>query len=102
VSYYTITRPGHAIAEPVLEAIAQRAAEEVDGVSVADRRVRRGRDVTVDVQGERLSVSLSVAIRYGVVLPDAAEQARLGVAAALEQMTGARVETCDVVVASVA
>ena len=98
----TITRPGHAIAEPVLEAIAQRAAEEVDGVSVVERRVRRGPDVTVDVQGERLAVSLSVAIRYGVVIPDAAGQARIGVAAALEQMTGARVETCDVIVASVA
>jgi uncharacterized alkaline shock family protein YloU len=102
VSDYTITRPGHAIAEPVLEAIAQRAAEEVDGVTVAERRVRRGRDVTVDVRGDRLAVSLSVSIRYGVVLPEAAEQARRRVAAVLEHMAGVPVESCDVVVASVA
>ena len=81
MSDYTITRPGHAIAEPVLEAIAQRAAEEVDGVTVAERRVRRGRDVTVGVRGERLAVALSVSIRYGVVLPEAAEQSRQRVAA---------------------
>jgi uncharacterized alkaline shock family protein YloU len=101
VSDYPITRQGHAIAESVLEAIARRAAEEVDGVTVAERRVRRGRDVTVDVRGERLAVSLSVAVRYGVVLPEAGEQARRRVAALLERMTGLPVESCDVVVASV-
>jgi uncharacterized alkaline shock family protein YloU len=95
-----LVRPGYQISGSVLDAIAQRAAEEVDGVQVLDRRMR-GRDVTVQVDGDELSASLALLVRFGVVLPDAAEQARRRVAEALRQMTGLEVRSVDVVVAAV-
>jgi uncharacterized alkaline shock family protein YloU len=100
VSDDAIMRPGYQVAGSVLDAIAQRAAEEVDGVQVLDRRMR-GRDVTVSVDGDRLSASLALQVRFGVVLPEAAEEARLRVAGALAQMTGMPVTQVDVVVAAV-
>ena len=93
-------RPGYQVSGSVLDAIAQRAAEEVDGVKVLDRRMR-GRDVAVGVDGDALSASLALQVRFGVVLPDAAEEARLRVAGALQQMTGMAVLKVDVVVAAV-
>ena len=96
----SIMRPGYQVASSVLDEIAQRAAEEVDGVAVLDRRMR-GREVAVEVDGDQLSASLALQVRFGVVLPDAAEEARLRVAGALSQMTGMPVSQVDVVVAAV-
>src|SRR3954454_6907192 len=79
VSDDAIMRPGYQVAGSVLDAIAQRAAEAVDGGQVLDRRMR-ARYVTFSVDGDRLSASLALQVRFGVVLPDAAEDARLRVA----------------------
>ena len=100
MSEAAITRPGYQVASSVLNAIAKRAAEEVDGVHVLDRRMR-GREVAVEVDGDALSATLALQVRFGVVLPDAAEEARVRVAGALAQMTGMPVSQVDVVVAAV-
>lgn len=60
------------------------AAETVDGVRV--RRPRRGLDLAIS--GGRARVSLVLAARHGVVLPDAARSVQERVAATLESMIG--------------
>ena len=60
------------------------AAETVDGVRV--RRPRRGIDLAIS--GDRARVSLVLAARHGVVLPDAARSVQERVAAALESTIG--------------
>jgi uncharacterized alkaline shock family protein YloU len=97
----SVIRPGYVIAEGVLEEIARRAAEEVDGVEVAQRRARRGREVSVEVRGDRLAASMAVTVRHGVVLPVAAEEARTQAGRMLARMSGLAVATVDVVVAGV-
>jgi uncharacterized alkaline shock family protein YloU len=77
-----------------LARIVVRAAELVDGARV--RRPRRG--VDVDVAGDSATVSLSVAARYGAVLPEVAEEVQQQVAAALERMCGVEVRRIDVAI----
>ena len=60
------------------------AAETVDGVRV--RRPRRGLDLVIS--GGRAHVSLVLAARHGVVLPDAARSVQERVTAALEATIG--------------
>jgi uncharacterized alkaline shock family protein YloU len=69
------------------------AAETVDGVRV--RKPRRGIDLTVG--GGRAHVSLVLAARHGVVLPDVARSVQERVAAALGATIGLR-STVDVTV----
>ena len=66
---------GFAVAASVLDAIARRAAEAVDGVSVLERRLRR-RELSIEVDGAALSAALDVSVRYGVPLPAAADEVR--------------------------
>lgn len=75
-----------------LSAVVVRAAESVDGVRV--RRPKRG--VEVEIAGESVRVELEVAARYGVVLPDAAQDAQERVSAALARMCGLATSTVDV------
>ena len=75
-----------------LSAVVVRAAESVDGV-----RVRRPkRDVEVEIAGESARVELELAARYGVVLPDAAQDAQQRVSDALARMCGVATSTVDV------
>ena len=75
-----------------LSAVVVRAAESVDGV-----RVRRPkRDVEVEIVGETARVELELAARYGVVLPDAAQNAQQRVSDALARMCGLATSTIDV------
>ena len=97
---YAVTGPGFAIAASVLDAIARRAAEAVDGVSVLERRLRR-RELSIEVDGAALSAALDVSVRYGVPLPAAADDVRRRVAHALAHATGLEVRSVDVVVAAV-
>jgi len=60
------------------------AAETVDGVRV--RRPRRGLDLAIS--SDRAHVSLVLAARHGVLLPDAARSVQERVAAALESTIG--------------
>ena len=72
------------ITSPALGRAVAAAAETVDGVRV--RRPRRGIDLAIS--GGRARVSLVLAARHGVVLPDAARSVQERVAAALEATIG--------------
>ena len=85
----TITVP-----DSVLAQIVRRAAEAVDGARV--RRPRRGLEVEVD--GSRAAVSLELAVRHGVVLPELAQQVQERVATALQTMCGLDVEHVDLAI----
>jgi uncharacterized alkaline shock family protein YloU len=102
VTDYPLTRPGYAVSASALEAIACQAAEAVDGVEVVGRRMRRRPEVQVDVRAASVRAQLAVSVRYGVVLPEAAEDARQRVGAALGRMTGLEVEAVDVTVVGIA
>ena len=75
-----------------LSAVVARAAESVDGVRV--RRPKRG--VEIEIAGETARVELELAARYGVVLPDAAQDAQQRVSDALARMCGLATSTVDV------
>jgi uncharacterized alkaline shock family protein YloU len=70
----------------VLDRIVRRSAEEVDGVKVR----RRG----LDVKDGR--VTLPVTVRYGEVLPAAAEQVQARVAESLRSSCGLDPSAVDV------
>jgi uncharacterized alkaline shock family protein YloU len=72
---------GITIADSALAAIIVTAAEQIDGVRVRRRRV--------EVDDGR--VALSVAARYGTVLPDLARDVQASVADALGTMCELRV-----------
>ena len=75
-----------------LSSVDVRAAESVHGVRV--RRPKRG--VEVEIAGETARVELELAARYGVVLPDAAQNAQQRVSDALARMCGLATSTIDV------
>jgi len=85
----TITVP-----DSVLAQIVRRAAEAVEGARV--RRPRRGLEVEID--GSRAAVSLELAVRHGVVLPELAERVQERVATALRTMCGLEVEQVDLAI----
>jgi uncharacterized alkaline shock family protein YloU len=83
-----MSRDGHTIRGPhgeiriegdALSALVITAAELVDGARV--RRPRRGLDVSVT--GERATIELELAARYGTVLPALAREVQANVSAAL-------------------
>ena len=69
------------------------SAEAVDGARV--RRPRRGLDIDVE-NGSRVRVSLELAVRYGVVVPEAARDVQRRVAEGLRTMCGLEADTVDV------
>lgn len=81
----------------VLEQVVQRAAEEEDGVRV--RRPRRGLEVVVD--GGSARVSLELAVRFDVVIRDAAEGVQQRVAERLRTICGLEADAVDVSVEEV-
>lgn len=93
----------YAITAEALEGAVAAAAGRVEGVTVADHRVKRprGRGAEVTVASERVHVRLAVACRYGTVLPAAARAVQAEVAAALSRLTGLVVDTVDVEVVAV-
>ena len=83
-----MSRDGHTIRGPhgeiriegdALSALVITAAELVDGARV--RRPRRGLDVSVT--GERATIELELAARYGTALPALAREVQANVSAAL-------------------
>ena len=83
-----MSRDGHTIRGPhgairiegdALSALVITAAELVDGARV--RRPRRGLDVSVT--GERATIELELAARYGTVLPALAREVQERVSTAL-------------------
>jgi uncharacterized alkaline shock family protein YloU len=96
-----MSKDGHVVAGPhgrielpgsTLAALVIRAAEIVDGARV--RRPRRGLEVELD--GGRARVSLELAVRRGLVLPDVARAVQSSVASSLGAMTGLSVGGVDV------
>ena len=71
------------VAASVLDQVVQRAAEQVDGV-----RVRRRRGLEVEVEEGRARVALELAVRYGAVLPEVAEDVQRRVADAVRTSLG--------------
>jgi uncharacterized alkaline shock family protein YloU len=70
------------IASGVFDEVVRRSAGEVDGVRV------RKRGVDVDVDGGRGKVTIEIAVRYGSVVPDAAEDVQRRVADAMREICG--------------
>ena len=80
-----------------LTRLVAHAAQEVDGVRV--RRPKRAVELTWD--SGRAAVSLSLAARYGLPLPELARAVQERVAAALGRVSGSEVERVDVDIAEV-
>ena len=83
----TITITPAALAQVVVA-----AAEQVEGARV--RRQRRGLDVAVE--DDRASVDVELALRYGLVVPEAAQEVQRRVAAAVGRFCALDVVTVDV------
>jgi uncharacterized alkaline shock family protein YloU len=77
-----------------LQQLVVQAAESVDGTKV--RRGRRRLDV--EVAGGRARVELELAVRYGVVMPEAGRDVQTRVAEALRTMLGVEVDAVDVTI----
>ena len=67
----------------VLEHVVQRAAEQAGGV-----RVRRRRGLDVEVEDGSARVAVELAVRYGTVLPEVAEDVQRRVADGIREMVG--------------
>jgi uncharacterized alkaline shock family protein YloU len=74
--------------------IVVQAAESVDGARV--RRARR--KVGVELDGRRARVELELAVSYGRVLPEVAQDVQVQVTDALTRMCGLDVSAVDVTV----
>lgn len=82
------------VSDTALTQIVVQAAEAVEGARV--RRARR--KVGIDLDGGRARVELELAVAYGNVLPDVAQDVQLRVTDALTQMCGLTVTAVDVTV----
>ena len=93
---YEIAAPGGAITvtPAALTQLVVQAVELSESARV--RRPRRGLEIEVEDGGAR--VSLELAARYGVPLPDLARDAQSRVAEALQTMCGLEPEAIDVTV----
>ena len=80
------------ISPGALSQLVVRAAESVDGARV--RRPRRG--LQIELGGGSARVTLELAVRRGVVLPEVARAVQDSVAGALETMCEVRVDAVDV------
>jgi len=82
------------LADAALTNIVVQSAEAVDGARV--RRARR--KVSVELDGMRARVELELAVAYGKVLPEVAQDVQVQVADALTRMCGLEVSAVDVTV----
>jgi uncharacterized alkaline shock family protein YloU len=85
------------VAPGVLSQVVVGAAEGVDGARV--RRPRRGLDV--EVEDGRARVSLELAVRSGLVLPEVAHEVQRRVGDSLRTMCGLEPAAVDVSVEEV-
>jgi uncharacterized alkaline shock family protein YloU len=81
------------VTDAALTHIVVQSAESVDGA-----RVRRARRKVAERDGRRARVELELAVAYGHVLPDVAQDVQLRVTDALTQMCGVEVTAVDVTV----
>jgi uncharacterized alkaline shock family protein YloU len=83
-----------ALTDGALTNIVVQSAESVEGARV--RRARR--KVGVELEGMRARVELELAVAYGKVLPEVAQDVQLRVTDALTLMCGLDVSAVDVTV----
>ena len=83
-----------ALADSALTSIVVQSAESVEGARV--HRARR--TVGVELDGMRARVELELAVEYGRVLPEVAQDVQLQVTDALTRMCGLTVDAVDVTV----
>ena len=100
------------IFEEVLAAIAGAAALETEGVSalgsglgsdvaaMVHRKVL-SKGVRVSVDEDRVSVDISLMVRYGHVVPDVARSVQDAIVSAVENTSGLQVDCVNVTVAGV-
>lgn len=96
------------ISEEVLAVIAAAAALEVEGVGslAADLgtdlvemlagKKNLSKGVRLNVNGESISVEISILIKYGYVVPDVAKKVQDAVYTAIENMSGLTLECVNV------
>ena len=104
------------ISEEVIAAIAVGAVREVEGVSgmltnlggsVTDlvsnkKNAQKGtKGVKIDMTGTTLTLDLYLTVKYGVAIPEVAENAQKAVSSAVEAMTGCAVGTVNIHVGGV-
>ena len=82
------------LTDAALHYIVVQSAESVDGARV--RRARR--KVGIELDGSNAKVDLELAVEYGKVLPDVAQDVQLRVTDALTRMCGLAVSSVDVTV----
>jgi uncharacterized alkaline shock family protein YloU len=82
------------VADAVLTNIVVQSAESVDGTRV--RRARRR--LAVELDGRSARVELELAVTYGKVLPEVAQDVQVRVTDALTRMCGLDVTGVDVTV----
>jgi uncharacterized alkaline shock family protein YloU len=82
------------LTDAALTTIIVQSAESVDGARV--RRARR--KVGIELEGMRARVELELAVAYGDVLPDVAQDVQVRVTDALTRMCGLEVTAVDVTV----
>ena len=92
------------ISADVLYGIVQLAVEGVDGLTLAapSPRVgeilsgRRAKGIRIERTGERVRISLSASVTYGMAIPQVAVEAQRAVREAVASMTGLEVDSVDV------
>lgn len=101
------------ISEEVLAVIAAAAALEVEGVGslagdlgtdlveMLGGKKNLSKGVRLNVNGENITVELSIFIKYGYVITDVAKKVQNAVSAAIENMSGLALECVNVHVAGV-
>ncbi len=104
------------ISEEVIAAIAVGAVREVEGVSgmmtnlggsVTDlvsnkKNAQKGtKGVKIDMTGTTLTLDLYLTVKYGVAIPEVAENAQRAISSAVEAMTGCSVGTVNIHVGGV-
>jgi uncharacterized alkaline shock family protein YloU len=95
MTYAVLTDDGAiTLADAALAYIVVQSAESVEGARV--RRARR--KVAVEIDGTRARVELELAVAYGKVLPEVAQDVQLRVTDALTRMCGLDVSAVDVTV----
>jgi uncharacterized alkaline shock family protein YloU len=80
------------VAPGVLSQVVVQSAESVEGARV--RRPRRG--LEVEVEGSAVNVSVEVAVRFGLVLPDVGREVQERVGEALGSVCGLETRSVDV------
>lgn len=101
------------ISEEVLAVIAAAAALEVEGVGslagdlgtdlveMLGGKKNLSKGVRLSVNGENITVELSIFIKYGYVVPEVAKKVQNAVSAAIENMSGLALECVNIHVAGI-